>query len=86
MIEIVCRERENKLYFIFPIKNLILDINTFDPKKIKKKIMYYLNHTSSYKKLNKNIKNETVRLILKDLYLIEGKKLFKKNKKQKKYG
>ena len=77
MIEMIPRDEEERLYFVFPIKNIILNVSTKNPTQIKKQILNQLNKTYSYKQINLNIKKDIVSLIINDLYLIEGKKLFK---------
>lgn len=83
MLEIVLREKDNTIYFIFTRKNIIFDIKNENSKKIYLWVLFFLNNKNKFyffKERNSKLKYKLQAYkIIKDLLKIESDKLIFKN-------
>lgn len=83
MLEIVLREKDNTIYFIFTRKNVIFDIKNKNSKRIYLWVLFFLNNKNKFyffKERNSKLKYKLQAYkIIKDLLKIESDKLIFKN-------
>jgi hypothetical protein len=79
MLEIILREKDQKIYFIFTRKNIILDIKNKNCKKIYFWVIYFLNNKIEFdlfknKNCKLNFKLQAFKII-NDLLKVESENL-----------